>query len=143
MKTVMMLVLALFSLSAMAGEIKLYDRPTWEITNVGSVKKTFEFNKELGRAWINLTFVPDYSEDSVDTDVRVKVAGLSYNDATKEIILDAEGAQVVCATVKKNFLGTQVKATGNCKFVEKYYKTQVDDGFEIKTVEKLKILLTF
>lgn len=143
MKKVLMLVVALFSLSAMAGEIKLYDRPTWEMGRVGDVRKTFEINPELGRAWVKLTFVPDYTQDSPEEELRVKAEGLSYNADTREVVLDAEGAQIVCATVKKNFFGVHVKETGACKFSEKFYKVKVDDGFEIKTVEKLKILMTF
>ena len=136
------LLLALTAFSAFAGEIKIFDKPTWDIHEVSDIKGEFALNAKLGRAWVN--FVYSSSVDGpVFNDERVQVEGLSYNSETNQIMLFADGSLIVCANVKINMFGAHVKNTGNCSFKKTYYKVDVDNGYEVETVEKLKITLTY
>jgi hypothetical protein len=142
MKKILALILSLTAFSALAGEIKLYDRPTYETSQVSSIREEFEINPELGRAWVNMKF-DEVGDGPVYYDQRVQVAGLSYNSTSNEILLDVDGTQIVCATVKINFFGVRIKNSGKCNFVQKLYKVKVDNGYEIETIQKLKISLVY
>lgn len=142
MKKIFALVLSLTAFSALAGEIKLFDRPTYELNQVSSVREEFEINPNLGRAWVNLKF-DEVGDGPIFYDQRVQVEGLSYNTTTNQILLDVDGTQIVCAKVNKNFFGTHIKNTGKCSFVQKNYKLKVDNGYEIETIEMLKITLKY
>ncbi len=106
----------------MAGEIKAYDRPTYETSQISSIRKQFEINPQLGRAWVNMKF--DELGD-----------GLVFNSTLSEILLDVEGTQIVCANVKINFFGVHIKNTGKCTFAQKRYN--------VETIQKLKISLVY
>ena len=142
MKKIFVLILSLSAFSALAGEIKLYDRPTYEITQISSIREAFEINPQLGRAWVNMKF-DEVGDGPVYYDQRVQVAGLSYNSTSNEVLLDVEGTQIVCATVKINFFGVQIKNTGKCTFAQKRYNVKVDNGYEVETIQKLKISLLY
>lgn len=142
MKKIITLMLALSAFSAFAGEIKVYDRPAYETNQVSSIHEGFEINSGLGRAWVNIKF-DEVNDGPVFYDQRVQVAGLSYNSTSNEILLDVEGTQIVCANVKINFFGTHIKNTGKCTFKQKYYNVKVDNGYEVETVQKLKITLSY
>lgn len=142
MKKIFALILSLAAFSALAGEIKVYDRPAYETNDVRSINKSFDINPQLGRAWVVLKF-DQVSDGPVIYDQRVQVAGLSYNATSNEILLDVEGTQIVCATVKINFFGVHVKNTGKCSFAQKNYNVKVDNGYEVETIQKLKISLVY
>lgn len=143
MKKLLSMIIALTAFSATAGEIKIYDVNTAALFYVSSVSPEFAINQDLGRAWVNITF-SSYNEDPFKQDERVKVSGLSYNKDTKEIILDAEGSQTVCARVKfRRLFGTEIRPTGDCKFVQKYYTVEKDNGYEIEKIQRLNITLKF
>ena len=132
------------TLQAFAGEIAIFDASTSSIGSISSiVSEEFAINSELGRAWVVLHFSPDYSDGPVIYDERVKVPGLRLADDKKSIGLDVDGQQVVCANVKKNILGTFVKPTKNCKFKTSFYNVQRDNGYEVETIERLKVTLSF
>lgn len=83
MKMIIALLLSLTAFSAFSGEIKIFDKPTWDIHDVSDIKGEFALNPKLGRAWVN--FVYSTSVDGpVYSDERVQVAGLSYNSETKK-----------------------------------------------------------
>ena len=137
------LFLTLTTLSAFAGEITIFDKSTSWGYATSSYSQDFDLNPELGRVWVSVKFA-DGSEGPSYDETRVKVEGLSFNPTTSQIQLDVEGVQVICANVKiSRFSGTRIRPTGNCTFKQKYYSVKVDDGFEIKTVEKLKITLNY
>lgn len=99
-----------------------------------SLSGVFAINSELGRAWVEV--IGHYSDpDSLDDVTRVKVEGLSYNQATKQIIFTENGSEVVCANIKitRVFKDEVIKPTGACRFEARTIKVKVDDGFEIKT----------
>ena len=142
MKKIFVLILSLSAFSALAGEIKLYDRPTYETSQISSIREAFEINPQLGRAWVNMKF-DEVGDGPVYYDQRVQVQGLSYNSSSNEILLDVEGTQIVCATVKINFFGVHIKETGKCTFAQKLYNVKVDNGYEVETIQKLKISLVY
>jgi hypothetical protein len=143
MKTILTAMMLAFSLQSFAGEVVVYDAPSYETRGYSDVKKSFGINNALGRAWVSLTFIPSYNEDLLDSEARVLVPGLSYNVDTKEVVLAVAGEHIVCATVKKIFFGTTIRATGKCAFKTSYYKVQHDNGYETETIEKMKITMNF
>ncbi len=143
MKAMIAALLLTLSLSTLAGEIVLLDKATWLLGSYNSsMTSTFEVNRELGRAWVSLYF-SSTSDDGAGHEERVKVDGMSYRAETKEVVLVAEGAEIVCAKVIENFFGTQVKPTRNCKIVEKNYFARVDDGFEIRKEARTRVMLVY
>lgn len=142
MKTLLALIISLTTLSAFAGEITLMDRATWNFYPSSSYTQDFEINKELGRAWVSLKF-NDGSEGASYDEQRVKVEGLSFNPTTSQIQLDVDGVQIICANVKINFFGTKIRPTGKCTFKQKNYSVKVDNGYEVETIQKLKITLNY
>lgn len=143
MKNFLALIITLTSLSAFAGEIKIFDRATWEYGQAYSYSPTLEINKDLGRAWVNISFITT-GDGPVYSDERVKIEGLSFNPTTSQIQLDVEGVQIICANVKTSrFLGTTIKPTGKCTFNQKFYTVNVDNGYEIEKVQKIKITLNY
>lgn len=142
MKKIFTLMLALTAFTATAGEIKLLDRPSYEFSQVSNIRPEFAINAGLNRAWVNLRF-DEVGDGPVFYDERVQVAGLSYNSTTNQILLDVEGTQIICANVKINFFGTHIKNTGKCTFAKKYYNVKVDNGYEVETVQKLRISLAY
>lgn len=143
MKSCLALVLFVLSIPAIAGEILLLDKASWLLGTFNtSMTSTFEVNRDLGRAWVSLYFTSP-SDDGAGHEERVKVEGMSYRAETKEVVFVVEGAQIVCAKVIKNFFGTHVKPTRNCRIVEKNYFARVDDGFEIRKEARTRVLLVY
>lgn len=142
MKMLISLILTLTTLSAFAGEITIVDRELWSFGPVSSYSQEFDFNAELGRSWVVLKY-SDNSDGPSYTDERIKLEGLSFNTTTSQIQLDVDGVQVVCANVKIGRLSTRIRPTGNCSFKQKIYTVKVDDGFEVKKIDKLKITLNY
>lgn len=142
MKKIFGLMVSLTAFSALAGEIKLFDRPTYELNQVSSIREEFQINPNLGRAWVILKF-DQVGDGPVSQDERVQVEGLSYNTTSNQILLDVDGTQIVCANVAKNFFGTHIKNTGKCTFAQKNYKVKVDNGYEVETIQMLKISLNY
>jgi len=143
MKTILTAMMLALSLQAFAGEVVVYDAPTYETRGYSDVKASFGINQELGRSWVSLNFVPDYTQDLMPSEERVLVPGLRYNADSKQVVLSVGGEEIVCATVKKSFLGTSVRPTGKCAFTTSYYKVKHDNGYEIETISKMKIKMNF
>ena len=145
MKFILALILSFSAFTAIAGEVIVVDKPVADVKlpRIDRIDTDFEINAELERAWVEITYIVTGHQENIKDFERIKIEGLSYNASTKEIILDADGVQKVCAKVKTNFFGTFVNETGECKFTKKFYIVQEDNGFEIKKVNKLKITLKF
>lgn len=142
MKTLIGLFLTFTTLSAFAGEITVLDRNLWSYTTTTSYAQEFDINPELGRAWITLKF-SDGSDGPVYNDERVKVEGLSFNPTTSQVQLDVDGVQIICANVKIRRFSTTIRPTGKCVIKQKQYSVKVDNGYEVETIEKLKITLNY
>ncbi len=143
MKTIIAALMLALSLQAFAGEVVVFDAPTYELRGISDVKHDFAINKELGRAWVNLTFVPAYNEDMSATEERVKIPGMSFSAEKNAVVINVSGEEIVCATVKKTFLGTTIRPTGKCTFSTKYYSVKHDNGYEVETIDKVKVTMNF
>lgn len=141
MKKLLVLLLALASMSSFAQTIKLYQT----MFTYARITETFELNKDLGRAWINLEVDTSMDPDITPDDVRVKIEGLTYNTETKEVIYTSEGKLTVCAFEKTTrwsiFKNTRLVMTEDCEFKQRIITKMVDDGFEIKKRQYLIVEL--
>jgi uncharacterized membrane protein len=118
--------MALVSVNAFAAKIDVMSIP--EQTNLSyasEITVSFNANLENGNAWVEAS-TPSTEESNGYFD-RAKVEGLSVQG--NSIVLDVDGQQIECATVKKTFFGPRIKATGNCKFSIKKNVKNVDDGY--------------
>jgi hypothetical protein len=143
MKKLLAALMMILSLSAVAGEMVIYDTTTYDIGRISGISPEYKVNPELGRAWVNLSFSPDYSDGPVIYDERVQVPGLRFDANKMAVVLDVAGEEILCAHVKKNFLGTRVIPTKNCGFKTKFYTVKRDNGYEVETVEKVKVIFNF
>jgi hypothetical protein len=108
----------------------------------------FEINKELNRAWVNVVLSEwGGGGDSVSyEEYRVKIEGLSYDPLEKQIILERNGERIICGKIyNRRFVidqGRSIKLTNRCKFEAKFMVDKVDDGFEIKDVDMVRVYMT-
>jgi len=128
MKRLVTLALLVFSLTSFA-DVVVYKG--WETNR--TILGTFKINPELGRAWVEVEVYGMDAESGSDY-YRVKVEGLSFDSATKEVIWDYEGQRIVCAkevtTGRSIFRHTYIKNI-DCRFKQSVVTELVDDGFEV------------
>lgn len=106
----------------------------------------FVVNPALGRAWVEADFViDDWSEEELEyEDVRSKVNGLSFDNATGNILFTKDGVETVCAT---SYLRTRLRTvriinrTGDCYFTDKISTQTVDDGYYQRKVKSHSLYL--
>lgn len=137
-----LLTLSLFvSTLAFAGEVKIYDAPTWR---GDAATAEFGFNEKLGRVWVNIHISDRYDVEDMGETIRTKVPGLSYDESAKAAFLDIDGQLVECAALKQRgvliFRHNYLKATG-CTFKTKTVTKEVDNGFEIQKRRYLQVFL--
>jgi hypothetical protein len=99
----------------------------------------FDVNRDLGRAWIDIELMPDYTTDEQPEIFQQRLSGLYYDPARKQVIYLNGTKQIVCAE-DSSFLGhTSLKETGQCKLRLSSEKRPVDDGFNVdqETVGKV------
>jgi hypothetical protein len=143
MKFLLILPFLLFGQS-FAFEIKILEKTTFFNESVSTVE--FEVNKDLGRAWVNISIDEFYGEpDSNNTQVfRQKIDGLSFDHQTASIVLDRDGQLHECAQLttkgRSIFRHTFIKNTG-CEFHSKLVTVDYDNGFEIKRINKIQVFL--
>lgn len=143
MKLLLTVALMTLALSASANSVVVYVASSSEMNSQSDVVGEFEINRDLGRAWVEVTVYPGDSESLAETR-RVKVPGLSYNKVTRQIIFAKDGLQAVCANVKKRIFNTYaIKKTGQCKLTREFYTEEVDNGYEIERMNFFKILLNY
>lgn len=109
-----------------------------------SVTVEFAANKQLGRAWVEINVDNSDADSSLgNDDYRTKVEGLSYDAATKSIMLERDGQLIECAKWKNGgFFGLDgFKPTG-CKFSHRLIKKTIDDGFDNYTVRAVVVTIT-
>ncbi len=128
---VSLLVLASFNVLAEVKTIQLEKTLSGYYSNM---QGEFAINSELGRAWVVVRGNFSDPESSSD-EYRIKIEGLSYNTATKQVVYTNGDKTAVCANIKitRVFKDEVIKQTEACTFTERTVKVQVDDGFEIKT----------
>jgi hypothetical protein len=92
----------------------------------------FDVNRDLGRAWIDVELMPDYTTDEQPEVFQQHLGGLYYDPARKQVIYRNGTQHVVCAE-DSSFLGhTSLKETGQCKLRLSSEKRPVDDGFNVE-----------
>lgn len=134
-------VIALFSFSAFSAEIKVLDLPEWGLTYKSA---TFNVNKELGRAWVEVTIDDrNHHDRGYRGEVYQKlVDGLSYDGRT--VRLDHEGQMFECADLtvrgRSIFRYNQVSLTG-CKFEKRVVTVLRDTGYDITSEKRLQVFL--
>lgn len=118
---------------------RIFKSPTGAFS--ASKSKKFAINPELGRAWVEVDLYYAMSETS--DYYRVAVPGLSYDRERFEVVFDAEGRRVVCATVEQRgwwiFSHDRIEATGDCELSHRYVKVPVDNGFAIEHIEHFEV----
>lgn len=106
---------------------------------------SFDVNKKLGRAWAVITETSYTFGDAHYTDKRVLVPGLSYDQATREVIYTLGNERIVCSNLYNQRwvidIGGSLHDTGRCRFEIKTLKMQKDDGFEIQTSKAVQVNL--
>ena len=100
----------------------------------------FKVNPELGRAWVQVDRISggeDYSPGPepvfplVMESMERSIAGLSYDNASGQVIYKSGATQVVCAEQSRFLWSTSLKETGNCPLRVSVQALAVDDGFNV------------
>jgi hypothetical protein len=145
MKKYLLICSLLMNCLAHSTEIKFAEFKADEVYDHSS---TFNFNSELGRAWVETNIQDHYNDPEAShfgTTYRFIVKGLSYDNTKKEVIYtNAKNVVSVCvAPVSKKYNPKKfvMKETKNCTFVTKKIKRQVDDGYYVQEVEYLELYL--
>lgn len=106
-----------------------------------SKSKRFAINDDLGRAWVEVEMYFSVSESTKYH--RVAVPGLSYDRERAEVVFDADGRRVICATVEQRgrwiFAHQKIEPTGACELTHRYVKVPVDNGFAIEHIEHFEV----
>lgn len=117
-------------------ETKMYAR---------SLSPEFKVNKKLGTAVVDVVQERLSSEGSTYNSNNVKVAGLSYNAETKEILFKRGEEVVVCGeTYNRPYYidrGLSVRNSDRCVFEVKKVKVQVVKGTESKMKSRTHVYL--
>lgn len=104
--------------------------------------KQFAINADLGRAWVEVALSTSGSD--VTENYQVRVPGLRYDAAREAVVFQAQGQEVVCATVKPSgwwlFKGHRITPTGACQLSHRYVRTPVDNGFHIDDIQHFEVL---
>lgn len=135
------LLFAFLSFSSFAAEIKVLDLPAWNQTYKSG---TFQVNRELGRAWVEVTVHDrDHADRGYRGDTHRKlVEGLSFDGTT--IRLDHEGQMFECASVvtrgRSIFRHNHVTKTG-CDFEKREVTVLRDTGYEVYKEKRLQVFL--
>ncbi|WPU67111.1 hypothetical protein [Peredibacter starrii] len=113
------------------------------------LKAVFEVNKDNGRAWVSLNFREQFGgsgsrRDAPQMSVSTRVAGLSYDTASQNIIFEQDGALTECASVRTRgvsiFRHDNITMTG-CKLKVRHVKKMVDNGYEVRKEDRTQVLL--
>lgn len=106
------------------------------------VAATFDVDKKLGRAWIDIELTDSRFETSIPIGtVLKKVDGLYYDSGLKQVLYRQGDHPIVCAQ-ETSFLGiAAMKTTGNCPLLVSSEERTVDDGFHLRKQTFVKVTL--
>jgi hypothetical protein len=93
------------------------------------VSAAFNVNRDLGRAWVEVSASPWVDNPQRDVVARQMVKGLYYDPDRKAVIYWHKGQETVCAEDWKFLLSTSLKTTGNCELQVAMKDKPVDDGY--------------
>lgn len=99
-------------------------------SETSSITANFEVNRELGRAWVEILIRDSgYSgSDALVGVIRKPIEGLSYDQATNQVVYVNGGRSVICA-VDSGFFQKVLRPTGDCPIVISSENRTRDDGF--------------
>lgn len=144
MKKLITILALIFSSAVFAESIVIFEESSSNTEEIYSVD--FDVNKDLNRAWVNVSVADSWGDSTHYSDSRVKVKGLSYNPELNGVVYDLNGEQVLCGTFYNARwvidMGMSYRPTGRCTFSNKRIKAVVDNGFEMVKVQKLQVTLT-
>lgn len=125
--------------TAVEDATRIYKTPI--AASEASKSKRFAINDDLGRAWVEVEMYYSVSESTKYH--RVPVPGLTYDRERAEVVFDADGRRVVCATVEQRgrwiFAHQKIEPTGSCELTHRYVKVPVDNGFAIEHIEHFEV----
>ncbi len=105
----------------------------------------FQINRELGRAWVNVVLSEYNGDSSYYTDNRVKIPGMSFNEADKTIVIEKNGETIVCGSLYNRRwvidFGGSIRTTKRCTFSVKKIKVTEDNGYETYKVPMIQVYL--
>jgi hypothetical protein len=138
MKKIIPCLLAVFSGAGIAGAapIVVLDAP---IEESETVTAKFDYDSQLGRAWIDIDEVDNQYEETPVATVQRKVDGLSYDSENNQVLYRKGDRSIVCAE-EKSFLGIgSLSNTGNCPLRVSVEERTVDDGFRPEKQSFVKV----
>lgn len=142
MKMLVVTLCLVASTFASAASVKIFELQVW---GSKSVSADFGWNEELNRVWVEIEVGDLYAGEGYTPDTyRTKVEGLEFDTTSQSAILTVDGQAFECASVRQRgvlvFRHNYLKTTG-CKFTSKVITELVDDGFEIKKIQKIQVFL--
>lgn len=143
MKAFIALAALLTSMVSLADTFKLKEFRDSRDLSVYST--TFKVNKELNRAWVEVTLAETYFEDLHYKDTNVKIPGLSYSPEINGVIYNNGSEEIVCGTFYNARWvidrGMSFRDSGRCRFETRKLTKNVDDGFYITKVKMVEVNL--
>ncbi|WPU67108.1 hypothetical protein [Peredibacter starrii] len=106
----------------------------------------FEINRDQGRAWVTIKAwdASQARRDRYYSYYRQLVPGLTFDKESSTIVYEKDGAITTCAKVESRgrsiFRWDYIQPT-NCELKLKKVMRDYDDGFEIRRIEMMQVLL--
>ena len=104
-------------------------------SNIVVENRTFGFNPDLGRAWVEMHYREPHFEEYPAERLRVAIDGLVYDSESQAVVLQAADDQTVCATLEARGYGffqrQDLVPTGACRLSLSEQPVTRDDGFDI------------
>ncbi len=143
MKTLFTALLLTLSIGASALEVEVYSNVYGGSKYDADIDLNgYAINPALGRAAVKLLLWDNRDDDGGNYDyITQTVNSLYYNKSTQNIMYGS----TICAEtrIKRGVLGRKRKIykTGNCTFSVRKSKVSVDNGFRIKTKNKVTLYM--
>lgn len=143
MKALIVLSMLFTSIASASDTISLMEYKETFDKKVHEIK--FEVNKNLKRAWVEVTLGESFSDEIYYDVFDIEVPGLSYDPELNGVVYDNGVTEVVCGTFydRRWFpdSGMSFLESGNCKFESKRFVKVVDDGFRVRNVKMVEVIL--
>lgn len=132
--------LILISGLVQAAEVKVYETAKDQWTNV--IQGSFAVNPDMDRAWVSVVVADRLYGRDVQRSYRdVKVPGLYFDSATRQVMLQHEGELIECGVQRGNNIFTRRIVKTNCKFEVRSERRVFDDGYRTYKREYLQLFL--
>lgn len=132
--------LVLLSGLAQAAEVKVYETSKDPWSNV--IQGSFEVNPDMDRAWVSVVVADRlHGRDSQRSYADVKVPGLFYDAATRQVMLQLDGQLIECGVQRGNNVFTRRIVKTGCSFEARTERRVYDDGYRTYNREYLQLFL--